>query len=96
MEERSPSPPPMQAPVDRRVSNLRRRSSMGQSVRKSRSIIGLPFEDQIAAIGKNMLTILLLRIYQFSVSASTASIAQKLLQITSKIRSSKPHFMKKI
>ena len=61
MEERSPSPPP----VNRRVSNLRRRSSMGQSVRKSRSIIGLSFEDQIAAI------------------ASTASIEQKLLQITS-------------
>ena len=63
MEDRSPSPPP--APVDRRVSNLRRRSSMGQSVRKSRSIIGLSFEDQIAAI------------------ASTASIEQKILQITS-------------
>ena len=61
MEERSPSPPP----VNRRVSNLRRRSSMGQSVRKSRSIIGLSFEDQIAAI------------------ASTASIEEKLLQITS-------------
>ena len=45
MGDRSPSPP-----VDRRVSSLRRRSSMGHSVRKSRSIIGLPFEDQIAAI----------------------------------------------
>ena len=37
---------------------------MGQSVRKSRSIIGLSFEDQIAAI------------------ASTASIEEKILQIT--------------
>jgi len=45
MGDRSPSPP-----IDRRVSSLRRRSSMGHSVRKSRSIIGLPFEDQIAAI----------------------------------------------
>ena len=63
MEERSPSPPPMQAPVDRRVSNLRRRSSMGQSVRKSRSIIGLPFEDQIAAIGKTIDIFALSRIF---------------------------------
>ena len=85
MEERSPSPPPMQAPVDRRVSNLRRRSSMGQSVRKSRSIIGLPFEDQIAAIGKNIDIFALAYFFQsiFCISASTASIEQKLLQITS-------------
>lgn len=49
-EERSPSPPP--PPMDKRVSTLKRRSSMGQSVRKSRSIIGMPFEDQITSISK--------------------------------------------
>ena len=42
--------------MDPKMSNLRRRSSMGHSVRKSRSIIGLPFEDLIAAIPKNSST----------------------------------------
>lgn len=49
-KDRSPSPPPQI--MDKRVASLKRRSSMGQSVRKSRSIIGMPFEDQISAIPK--------------------------------------------
>ena len=35
------------------IAALKRRSSMGLSIRKSRSIVGLTFEDHIAAIPKN-------------------------------------------
>ena len=55
---------PPSPPIDKRIAALKRRSSMGHSIRKSRSIIGITFEDQISAIPK------------------TASVQEKLLQIT--------------
>ena len=44
---------PPSPPIDKRIAALKRRSSMGHSIRKSRSIIGITFEDQISAIPKN-------------------------------------------
>ncbi len=74
MADRDRSPSPIR---DKKVAALRRKSSLGHSIRKSRSVYGIAFEDQVSALNKNSsIEERLLQITSMSLAAATRLLQQ--------------------